>query len=516
MTWNRTFLILACAGAAVGCSGSIGGPLAVAATATNAAAVVGLAGKCLDDNGGGTGNGNKIQLWDCNGTAAQQWSYSGGAFVGPGGKCLDVTGGNSANATPVQLYACNGTSAQSWTVEGGRIVGIGGKCLDVESSDTGNGTQIQIWDCNGSAAQSWSVGGGTSPSPDGTTIPPAAQIVDGAGNAWTVTGGVIYENGALAAYSANVTLLLYFGGTIYQQNSAGGWWSWDGSGWIDAADPRSGDGNATGNFTVSQSGFRDPNGQSWHMRGLNAGVQDALDGFGHVLDDYPGMTAIRLNCDPSSDSASAIDAVVKEYTQRGVVVEVEDHADSDDGDNVAWYQQLAQRYHGNARVFLEVPNEPSSSSTAQHQIDIINAIRAAGFANPIGLQPIGGYDFSNFSTVLGSVGKGQLFATPHIYDSGSDPNGPAAYVDSDLQAVQGYGLFGCIDEFGDALDGWHRDPYGANVISSVVAADQSGRAGAIFWAMDNGNHADGADSAFLTRDGSQLTSVGVQLQSWLR
>jgi hypothetical protein len=34
--------------------------------------------------------------------------------------------------------------------------------------------------------------------------------------------------------------------------------------------------------------------------------------------------------------------------------------------------------------------------------------------------------------------------------------------------------------------------------------------------MDNGNHEDGADSAFLTPDGSQLTPVGTQLQSWLR
>ena len=31
------------------------------------------ANKCLDVYGAGTGNGNKIDLWDCNGTVAQTW-----------------------------------------------------------------------------------------------------------------------------------------------------------------------------------------------------------------------------------------------------------------------------------------------------------------------------------------------------------------------------------------------------------------------------------------------------------
>ena len=98
--------------------------------------------------------------------------------------------------------------------------------------------------------------------------------------------------------------------------------------------------NAASNFTVSASGgFIDPNGQQWTMRGLNAGVQDALQGFPNVMTDYPGMTAIRLNVNPSQDSSSSIAKVVQEYTAAGVVVQIEDH--SGNGDNVAWYQQMA-------------------------------------------------------------------------------------------------------------------------------------------------------------------------------
>ena len=223
------------------------------------------------------------------------------------------------------------------------------------------------------------------------------------------------------------------GGSTQPGNDAGAGGEQRGGGGAGAGDAGT---VKTGNFTVSLGGgFKNPNGQPWTMRGLNAGVQDALQGFGNLLNDYPGLTAIRLNS--GTDSASSIDQVVQEYTAKGIVLEIEDH--SGNGDNVAWYQQLAQLYKDNPYVFLETPNEPSDPNTAQFQVQIINAIRAAGFQNPIGLQPIGGYDFSNISTVTGSVGSNQIFVTPHIYYNGSDPNGPASYVQSDIQAAQRLG-----------------------------------------------------------------------------
>ncbi|WP_030223950.1 ricin-type beta-trefoil lectin domain protein, partial [Streptomyces sp. NRRL WC-3626] len=39
-----------------------------------------------------------------------------GRITGLGGKCVDVAGAGTANGTAVQLYDCNGTSAQNWTV----------------------------------------------------------------------------------------------------------------------------------------------------------------------------------------------------------------------------------------------------------------------------------------------------------------------------------------------------------------------------------------------------------------
>src|ERR1700731_2075081 len=75
-------------------------------------------------------------------------------------------------------------------------------------------------------------------SPSGTTIPSATQILDSSGKPWTLSGGVVYDNGALAGYSKGVTLLLYDNNLIYQENSAGGWWSWNGSTWVSSSDPR--------------------------------------------------------------------------------------------------------------------------------------------------------------------------------------------------------------------------------------------------------------------------------------
>ena len=74
--------------------------------------------KCMDVDGGATGNGAVIQLWTCNGSGAQNWSaQADGSLRNPqSGKCLDVAGNNSADSTPVQLWTCNGAANQKWTL----------------------------------------------------------------------------------------------------------------------------------------------------------------------------------------------------------------------------------------------------------------------------------------------------------------------------------------------------------------------------------------------------------------
>ncbi|KAF8157235.1 ricin B lectin domain-containing protein [Crassisporium funariophilum] len=75
------------------------------------------------------------------------------------GKCLDVRGANFANGTPVQVYDCNGTGAQNWVLNRGSTkVKLAGTnfCLDAGSTP-GNGVGMKIWQCYVNlAAQQWS------------------------------------------------------------------------------------------------------------------------------------------------------------------------------------------------------------------------------------------------------------------------------------------------------------------------------------------------------------------------
>jgi glucosylceramidase len=121
--------------------------------------ITGYGGKCVDVAGANTANGTAVQLYDCNGTAAQQWTVGTDGTLRALGKCMDVTAAGTANGTKVQLYDCNGTGAQQWQrgANNSLINPNSGKCLDDTGWNTANGTQLQIWDCTGGANQQWTL-----------------------------------------------------------------------------------------------------------------------------------------------------------------------------------------------------------------------------------------------------------------------------------------------------------------------------------------------------------------------
>ncbi|MEU6388214.1 ricin-type beta-trefoil lectin domain protein [Streptomyces sp. NPDC046939] len=143
--------------------GALSATPASAATGT----ITGLAGKCLDVAGANSANGTAVQLHDCNGTAAQQWTVGTDDTVRALGKCLDVKDNATANGARLQLWDCAGTDNQKWTVTAARdLVGRqSGKCADVTGNTSANGTPVQLWSCTGAANQKWTVptGGGTAP-----------------------------------------------------------------------------------------------------------------------------------------------------------------------------------------------------------------------------------------------------------------------------------------------------------------------------------------------------------------
>ncbi|WP_249227817.1 ricin-type beta-trefoil lectin domain protein [Kutzneria sp. CA-103260] len=122
----------------------------------------GLAGKCL--NAGATRlvnvteDGNPAQISDCDGQAAESWTWVNAALTHEG-LCLDVTGAGTTNGTKVELWECNGGANQKWQPQpdGSLKSTLSGLCLDDPGFTTTNGTQLEIWDCNGGANQKWAL-----------------------------------------------------------------------------------------------------------------------------------------------------------------------------------------------------------------------------------------------------------------------------------------------------------------------------------------------------------------------
>jgi hypothetical protein len=158
--------------AVAGTLGALGITSALAATA---GAITGLGGKCVDVAAASTANGTAVQLYDCNGSAAQTWTVGNSDnSIQALGKCLDVTAASTASGAKIQLYDCNGTAAQKWTPTNGTLVNTAsGKCLDATGQSSANGTQLQIWTCTGTANQTWGLPGGTAPP---ATTPPASGL----------------------------------------------------------------------------------------------------------------------------------------------------------------------------------------------------------------------------------------------------------------------------------------------------------------------------------------------------
>jgi glucosylceramidase len=121
--------------------------------------ITGLGGKCIDVAGANSANGTAVQLYDCNGSGAQQWTVGTDGTLKALGKCLDVTGQSTADGAQLQLWDCGGTANQKWAATAAKdIVGAGSnKCVDATGNSSANGTRLQIWTCTGAANQKWNV-----------------------------------------------------------------------------------------------------------------------------------------------------------------------------------------------------------------------------------------------------------------------------------------------------------------------------------------------------------------------
>ncbi len=127
---------------------------------SSSAQITGYEGLCVDVRGANSADFTPVQVYNCNGTNAQQWTVvEAGSSLHALGKCLDIDGGGTADGTTVDLYDCNDTAAQVFIPQsdGALYNPQSGKCLDDTNWSTTPGTQLQIWDCTGNANQKWAL-----------------------------------------------------------------------------------------------------------------------------------------------------------------------------------------------------------------------------------------------------------------------------------------------------------------------------------------------------------------------
>jgi streptogrisin C len=115
-----------------------------------------LNGKCIDVPNSNFSDGVQVQMWDCNGTNAQQFTWVGSTLQ-IGGKCLDVAGASTANGTAIQIVSCNGNRAQDFVLSaaGDLVSYLANKCVDIKDVNSASGAKLHLWECLGAANQKW-------------------------------------------------------------------------------------------------------------------------------------------------------------------------------------------------------------------------------------------------------------------------------------------------------------------------------------------------------------------------
>ena len=84
------------------------------AAALHATIRSGTSGYCLDDYRDGSKSGNKVMLWGCNNSSAQDWTASGDQ-IKHGSSCLSVRDDQKTSYSPVVIKGCDTTSpGQVW------------------------------------------------------------------------------------------------------------------------------------------------------------------------------------------------------------------------------------------------------------------------------------------------------------------------------------------------------------------------------------------------------------------
>jgi len=102
-------------------------------------------------------DGVPLQMWGCNGSAAQKWNFVNGTLQTSNNKCMDVAGGSTASGTVIQIANCSGNPAQQFVLSaaGDLVNPQANKCIVIDAWNANDGARLILWDCTGGANQKW-------------------------------------------------------------------------------------------------------------------------------------------------------------------------------------------------------------------------------------------------------------------------------------------------------------------------------------------------------------------------
>ena len=118
--------------------------------------VVAAGGRCLDLNGAVSTDGTQVQMFDCNGTDAQKWTFAPDGTLRVVGRCAEETGD-----ARVDIAGCDSRTAEQWrAAPNGALVSLrSGNCLTDPDHSAADFTRVTVTRCTGGAdsGQRWTL-----------------------------------------------------------------------------------------------------------------------------------------------------------------------------------------------------------------------------------------------------------------------------------------------------------------------------------------------------------------------
>jgi hypothetical protein len=114
-------------------------------------------GKCLSSTR--ASDGTQLQIWSCDGSMPQQWTFEADGTIRSVGLCMDAADAGTADGTRVQVAVCSGNPAQQFRLQAnGDLLSIyANRCVDVFQQAVADGSLVVLWHCVGLTNQKWTL-----------------------------------------------------------------------------------------------------------------------------------------------------------------------------------------------------------------------------------------------------------------------------------------------------------------------------------------------------------------------